>query len=861
MNTPLSPKDFPNDASDITTKKQNDLASAKELVEIINHGTGVARALYLAFLGFTAFLLIITSTTDDLDLLLLTPITIPLFSIEVDLTGFYRFAPWAYTLAHLNLLVTLAMLSGKLKLFHDTLSLQAYDTRQKLRNSLHIFAPIQYMAGQQAGVVRFILWVISRIVLVVLPPVTLLWLQIDFLAVQDAITVFSQRAALLVDAVFTYFLWKTMLQGQARPLSELRLPGSRRPALKRQKMSQRTTAVALGIIVIISLGGATIPLSDWERKVVALTSSQSFADCDPSNPVVISEYPQNCTTFLTRWLFDGEHGSGLRAEFAEAIDKTVVSQKHGEYRDCRISSSPANGLPLCWFAGRRTLFGFQGKVMVSKPEELSIETINSLNSESSIENLENILISIKGLDLSNRNFRFAGFSSTTLPNANLSGTNAQGVDLAFAQLYGANFNEAKLQGSIFWKTSLHSATLISAKLNGASLIEAELHSADLFGAELHDAKLAEAKLHNANLIQAELLRANLSEAELYSADFTEAKLHGADLRLAKLHSANLTQAELYGAGLPWAELQGANLTEAKLHGTNLSNAKLHGANLFFAELYGSTLKWASLHGADLEEAKLGGTDLSGAFLHGAVLPYLDSVDLRWATMDTSWQCDLRSPITTTENPQDYTGCDILKVHILRQARSQNQGYAGLAKQQMDTFDRARSTRFFASDCVQSERTVSSANVDLGNCVAWDDDLPSKQAETMLASVRDTMINSLCTLPETAFTDNPWTNGSLAYVGVETRQAIGVEEVIWTTALINPLLFKPSCNINRYLADWWNGQTLEEKEVWAEELWEHFGSLKEKHWQNILQCKEGECQTPTSHQLIELITQRAEAALN
>ena len=233
------------------TDQQRQQLEAEQLAENINHSAGIARGLFLGFISFAAFLLVTTSTTNDYDLLLQTPIQLPIFNVSVDLPGFYRFAPWAFFFAHANMMMILVLISRKLEIFHGKLSIQPFVVRELLRARLHVFAPVQHLSRQHTGMLRFLLWLTSRVMLVWMPPFLILWLQIDVLAMQDSLTVWTQRFALLADTVMTYFLWSQMLKGRARPLAEIRLPGGRRPVTRRQKWNKFSTAIVMLFILAL----------------------------------------------------------------------------------------------------------------------------------------------------------------------------------------------------------------------------------------------------------------------------------------------------------------------------------------------------------------------------------------------------------------------------------------------------------------------------------------------------------------------------------------------------------------------------------------------------------------------------------
>ena len=133
-------------------------------------------------------------------------------------------------------------------------------------------------------------------------------------------------------------------------------------------------------------------------------------------------------------------------------------------------------------------------------------------------------------DLSDRSFKYADFSNSTLVNINFSNADLQGANLRVAELQGAYLYEAQLQG----------ADLLFAKLQGADLGLAKLQGV------------------------------NLGLAQLQGADLRAAQLQGANLRAAQLQGADLRGAGLQGADLDWAELQGADLRGTQLQGAYVS---------------------------------------------------------------------------------------------------------------------------------------------------------------------------------------------------------------------------------------------------------------------------------------------------
>ena len=187
--------------------------------------------------------------------------------------------------------------------------------------------------------------------------------------------------------------------------------------------------------------------------------------------------------------------------------------------------------------------------------------------ESGLVSKGQVVVNLKGADLSNARLSAAELSAVNLSEAALSGAYLNAADLRRIALNESDLSEADLSAA-----NLHEADLSGADLLKADLSAANLHEANLSEAELLEAYLNSANLHRANLSRADLRRAHLVRANLHEANLREANLHEANLREANLHEAVLTEADLTGA-----DLTAADLRDAKLGGANLGGATLEGA--------------------------------------------------------------------------------------------------------------------------------------------------------------------------------------------------------------------------------------------------------------------------------------------
>ncbi len=462
INKPIEP------LIDLEQLQSDQLAQAEQMVEAVNHSSSIARGLYLAFLSFTAFLFVITSTTDDIDLLLRKSIQLPFFGVGVDLEAFYRFAPWLYCLSHINMLMVLALLSKKLSVFHSKLSHQPYEIRELLRTRLHVFAPIQYLSNQHDGVLKLALWAISRVMLVWLPPATILWLQIDSLALQEEGIVWFQRIALVVNVVFTYSLWTRMLQGGTRSIADVSLPGSKRTNSQKDQKQKISTIFVLTLILVISFLGAMIPLGSWEQRVSSVFNLGTERKCDPSDPLVIRNYPNSCSNPISKYFFDG------------AYSKQDNTQAIKSYSDGFCGGDIKKNIGIisgCWFLGRRHLH------VAFSDEENRIKNIVGPRTDSNFDLYKtlkdprewiNLRRDRAALYLDGISLKFINFYNMNLPWTKLDFSDLRGANMRFAVLEGSSIEQADLTGASIDHANFTAVNLYSSNIPGVSMNQTQL---------------------------------------------------------------------------------------------------------------------------------------------------------------------------------------------------------------------------------------------------------------------------------------------------------------------------------------------------------------------------------------------------
>ena len=172
------------------------------LLEAVNSSSDASHTAWMLFLGLMTYLMIAVAGVTHKDLLLETPVSLPLLQVSIQQAQFFQFAPVVLVLLHLGLVSQLVLLARKTLAFDRSVqSLEASDLRtHPLRLELHNFFFVQAVAGpHRSYVVSAFLHGMSWLSLVILPVVLLLFIQISYLPFHDPAVTWAHRVALLVD--------------------------------------------------------------------------------------------------------------------------------------------------------------------------------------------------------------------------------------------------------------------------------------------------------------------------------------------------------------------------------------------------------------------------------------------------------------------------------------------------------------------------------------------------------------------------------------------------------------------------------------------------------------------------------------
>jgi uncharacterized protein YjbI with pentapeptide repeats len=595
---------------------------------------------HLTFLLFAAYVLVTIASTTHEQLLRIDPVTLPLLNVSVPVLGFYLVVPWLVLLFHFNLLLQLYLLSRKLFSLDARLTGLSVGSAAEQRVLLFPFPFTNMLVGRHRRLVHVLLTLMVTVTFVVIPLALLIGAQIAFLPFHSVPVTAFQRLAVHLDLAMLWILWPMIVtpsgsggewwraaislmkaRGLALTGALTRALGGLRRRLKKvpaprvrfQPPSSVTTGSSPWLATLVLAMVGTISLSFLTAVLPGEALELWIARVMPERWVVREgTCPDGCWA-VTHWVFDS-----WEAPFPRNLRLANAVLVGGEVPPATLTRLKARP--------------------TTRHYPLTVRDFALAERKKDVE-------TIQGLDLTNRDLRFADLRGAVLVNADLRGANLTGADLRGTDLSAADLSpfdtregerclfppmkppiylehgvmEAPACRTMLWKAKLSSALLPWAHLEHADLREATATAVVLVEARseyahFEGADLTDAVLYRADLDHASFQRANLRETDFRLADLIGAFFQGADLGGARLHGANLWIATFDGA---WFRNTGLRAVRAE-------KASFRGADLRFADLTAAYLAYADFKGADLREARI-----TGAVFRDA--------DLSWADLRQLWR--------------------------------------------------------------------------------------------------------------------------------------------------------------------------------------------------------------------------------
>ncbi len=448
------------------------------LLEAVNRASAATRTGWLVSLLILAFAVLPLAGITHRELLLETPVSLPLVGVSLPLLVYAGLLPLVVLLVHAGMLAEHAVLAGKVHAFDGAIrTLETTDRRtHPLRLEIHPYFLTEAIAGPRSGwPVRAALRLIGGLGVVLAPAAIMLAVQAVFLPYHSAPLTQWHRALVLADlaivSAFAVFL-AAPGRGWGRALSRM-------VAVK--PFASFFGLVAVSAIAAVSLAFATVPGEALDALLHADVAGRSVLRAPALEPA---------ERLLPRYLRPGRSIAGAGEASAAAIDLS-----------------------------RRDLAG-------------------AILEETRLAGVDLTGANLKGARLAGADLGGARLADANLEYANLDRAWLAGADLTAARLVAASLKGAALDGATLARVHGEGAALTRAALSGADLSGAVLMGADLMGAVLAGANLDNARLDAAQLKDADLEAATLAGASLLASDLTGARIAAADLRRARVwHTA------------------------------------------------------------------------------------------------------------------------------------------------------------------------------------------------------------------------------------------------------------------------------------------------------------------------------------
>lgn len=497
----------------------------------LEDATSVSRGLWLSFLTFGTYLVITFAGITHRDMLLETPITLPVLNAKLPLVTFFWVAPILFVIFHLYLLLSLKLLADQVHNYVGQMEEVGLDTdaQDRARLQLPNFVMVQVLGGTSSQINSWagkLLNFTAFLTLVAGPLILLLFAQLMFLPYHGWWVTMAQRVMVTADLVLLWYFWRAIRKPQA-------------------EVFHFRGAAASVAMVVFSFFGFMYP---GERFYGLLP--QAMFDETGANEDFSSHLEEiGLAVFYNTLVLPGQRFVD------DDLFKKLEARNHEK--------------------GQKSWDGERSFDEVLKYRDFR---------QADFRNID-----LRKADLSYSNLDNAGLGYASLQGASLKGASLQGAALDQASLQGASLDSASLQSASFGRTSLQGASLNSASLQGVSLYETSLQGASLESAKLQGAFLHRGSLEGASLKHAKLQGATLHRASLQGASLKWASLQGATLVGVSLQGAALEAAQMQGASLYGTSLQGTSLRWASLGGTTFMHTSLQGTFLRLADLTGVAL--------------------------------------------------------------------------------------------------------------------------------------------------------------------------------------------------------------------------------------------------------------------------------
>lgn len=497
--------------------KGPDTTDLAKLEAAVNATSQRAVAQWVAFLSLWAYLFFTTLSVTDRDLILLTPVKLPLIGVELGLQAFFWVGPPLFWVFHLYLTRKVVVLAADIAFYRDQISRQIHrpNARVPLLQRLDAFFLTRWLGyPEQGNGLRLLDGIIAAVTCAVLPLVLMMTFQIRFLVFHDVEATWWHRGWALADLLIVLFLTAKALKTHA-PMGEI-------------FSITRTVSYALGLALkrvavfpiaagymVTALFVATVP-DEAMSRLVPISSVESFINLKRNLNPKDTDFVDDAKIELLQYTVNLSNRDLRFAKLDEA-----------DLRKANLENTNLYGASL---KKAKLQYANLGKSNIEKAD-LSFSYVN--NSILPNETIKKAILhntDVSGQDFSEFDLNGVNLSRSIARGTNFHGALLNGADLSESQMQGANLAYAELKGASLFSAQLQGADMSHAIINGSICYNSQFQGADLFNIDGQGVNFSEANFHGANFSQAKLNGSDFSGAKFWKTIYPDDKNNDANYR-------------------------------------------------------------------------------------------------------------------------------------------------------------------------------------------------------------------------------------------------------------------------------------------------------------------------------------------